>query len=250
MGRAADRYVDRLLRGRRPDAFTPTDEEAAEIRTAVELAGSRTGDAEPREEFVSALRERLAAGQAQAAAASGEGAGASSGQIGQQPPAVRRLSPVRRRVLQAGAVAACGFAAGFATDRGLAPDTPGAPGGGQQAEPDLTPSHGVWHPVLAADDLPEGGVHAFDLGSVVGFVHRVGGRLRAVSGVCTHQACRLALDESRDFLVCPCHGATFALAGGPLHNYRSHQPLPPLPRLPVREHAGRIEVYGPAARPV
>jgi cytochrome b6-f complex iron-sulfur subunit len=112
-----------------------------------------------------------------------------------------------------------------------------------------TPSRGVWHTVAAAADLPEGAVRDFDLGAVAGFVSRESGRLRAVSGMCTHQACRLALDEARTALVCPCHGATFAVAGTALHNDRSPRPLPPLPRLAVREHRGSVQVYGPAAAP-
>lgn len=240
MGRDADRYVDRLLRGRRPEPFTPTDDELAEIRTAIELVGSRPDDARPRDGFVDDLRDRLAAAQQ-------DPAGSAAAPV---PAAVRparpALSPARRRLLQAGAVAASAFAAGFATDRCLGPDR-----GRDRTAADaaLTPSRGTWHTVAAASDLPEGAVRDFDLGAVAGFVHRDGGRLRAVSGVCTHQACRLTLDDARATLVCPCHGATFTLAGDPLHNFRSHRPLPPLPRLAVRRHEGLIQVYGPASPP-
>lgn len=242
MGRAADRYVDRLLRGRRGEPFTPTDDELAEIRTAVELAGARADDAEPRAAFVAALRDRLAAAQAGTDAAAAPAARAPRPLL----PGGGRV-PARRRVLQACAVAASGFAAGFATDQVVRPDAP--EGARQAAGAELIAAHGAWHPVVAAADLPEGAVRDFDLGGVVGFVHRDGGRVRAVSGICTHQACRLTLDDSRASLVCPCHGATFAPSGRPLHNFRSSTPLPPLPRLPVREAGGRIEVWGPAQPP-
>ena len=53
--RGLRRYVDDLLRGRRPKAFAPDDFEAAQIRTAIELRAARqgpdAGDA-PHEEFL------------------------------------------------------------------------------------------------------------------------------------------------------------------------------------------------------
>lgn len=246
-GRGADRFVDRLLRRRRPRAFDPTEEDVAVVRTAIELVAARPGADRPRQEFVDELRGRIAAQQA-AAERESEPAAA---------PAVVRpwtvtLTPGRRRFLRAGAVAASAFTAGFATDRCLGPssssDAPAAADGAGGGE--IMPTTGAWQTVVAAADLPEGAVRDFDLGAVVGVVHRTGGRLRAVSAVCTHQACRLGLDDARTTLVCPCHGATFALEGAPLHNFRSHHPLPPLPRLAVREHQGQIQVYGPADHPL
>jgi Rieske Fe-S protein len=58
----------------------------------------------------------------------------------------------------------------------------------------LEPNAGAWRAVGASVDLPDGGALAFDLGSVSGFVHRADTRLEAVSGVCTHQGCKLWLD--------------------------------------------------------
>jgi nitrite reductase/ring-hydroxylating ferredoxin subunit len=47
--------------------------------------------------------------------------------------------------------------------------------------------------------------------------------------------------------MCPCHGATFTLAGANLtHPRQTGSVLPALPRLPVREQDGRIQVYAPA----
>jgi nitrite reductase/ring-hydroxylating ferredoxin subunit len=153
----------------------------------------------------------------------------------------------RRRFLGAGLLTAGAFSAGLLTDSLLKAASPGAPAAPQDAE--LLPAHGAWHTVTTSQALPEGSVIDFDLGAVTGFVHRTQGRLRAVSGVCTHQACRLTLDIPRTGLVCPCHGATFTLAGRNLHNYRSHHPLPALPRLPVRELDGAIQVYAPDIPP-
>jgi len=59
--------------------------------------------------------------------------------------------------------------------------------------------------VLVATD--EGTVLAFDAGTLNGFVERTGGRLSAVSGVCTHLGCRLRLNATATELDCPCHNA-------------------------------------------
>lgn len=69
----------------------------------------------------------------------------------------------------------------------------------------------------------------------------------AGSGYAVVVRCRLDLDGTRRQLACPCHGATFTLAGAPLtHPHNSH-PLPALPRLPVRVDQGRVQVYAPAS---
>src|SRR5271154_1895112 len=58
--RGLRRYVDDLLRGRRPKPFQPDDFEAAQIRTAIQLrAAGPAGDA-PRPEFLEDLHRRLA----------------------------------------------------------------------------------------------------------------------------------------------------------------------------------------------
>jgi len=89
---------------------------------------------------------------------------------------------------------------------------------------------------------------AFDLGPVNGFVRRVSGRVQAVSGICTHQGCRLDLSAARDLLTCPCHGATFAMDGANVSHPRPmSSPLPALPRLAVREQNGEIQIYGPTS---
>jgi cytochrome b6-f complex iron-sulfur subunit len=49
------RYVDDLLRGRRPKPFHPDDFEAAQIRTAIDLQAARLGADAPRQEFLSDL---------------------------------------------------------------------------------------------------------------------------------------------------------------------------------------------------
>jgi Rieske Fe-S protein len=103
---------------------------------------------------------------------------------------------------------------------------------------------GVWLTVAHSVDLPNGAVRPFTAGAVTGFVERVGGRPRAVSGICTHQGCRLTFAEHPARLVCPCHGATFGLDGAVL-DHRLPVSLSALPRLAVREIDGTVQVYAP-----
>ena len=108
----------------------------------------------------------------------------------------------------------------------------------------LTPHPGTWRTVATSAVLPDGTVRPFTAGAVTGFVERVDGRPRAVSGICTHQGCRLALATDPERLVCPCHGATFALNGAVL-THRLPVSLAPLPQIAVREIDGTVEVYAP-----
>jgi cytochrome b6-f complex iron-sulfur subunit len=224
----ADRYVSRLLSGRRPRAFPASAQDAARIRTAIELTAYRSELAGPSDDFVARLHAELADRQGVPA--------------GQRRSLASWLHH-RRQFLRGGLVTAAVFGTGFVTERLLPQSSTPAP---PQTEVRAAP--GAWHTVTSSAQLAEGAVLDFDLGSLNGFIHRTSGRLRAVSGICTHQACRLALDQARTALVCPCHEAVFTLAGTPRPPTGRYAPdaLPPLPRLPVREHQGHIQVYGPA----
>lgn len=109
---------------------------------------------------------------------------------------------------------------------------------------ELTPNTGRWMRVAASADVPDGVTRAFDLGSVSGFVRRVDGKAAAVSGVCTHQGCRLWFDAPDDRLRCPCHSTSFSPAGQVLTHQLPIAPKP-LPALMVRERDGVIEVFAP-----
>jgi nitrite reductase/ring-hydroxylating ferredoxin subunit len=223
MKRDARRFVDSLLGQRRPRPFQADEEDEAVLRTAIELAASRPGADEPSSEFVSELRERIA------------------GSSDSQP--ARPHTSRRRHVLQVAAVAAGAFTVGIVADRAVGPGDATTPVAAPETE--IVPTKGTWATVASSTELVEGAVREFDLGAVVGVVQRTAGRLRAVSSVCTHMACRLGLNDKRDTLVCPCHGATFSVAGQPVHNLRSVDPLPALPRLAVREFEGSIQIYCP-----
>lgn len=236
----ADRYVDRLLRRRRPKPFAPTEDEVAVLATAIELMAAAPDADGPRPAFVERLRGQLAER-------------APAGPRAEAAPAARWPAP-RRRVLTAGALAAAGAAAGVAGDRlaaGGGDGGDGGSGGGSGGQPSaaeatLEPAPGSWQSVAAAAELPEGAITAFDVGAVSGYVRRVSGRVQAVSRTCTHQGCRLDLTPARDRLACPCHGATFALTGENLTRpLKTGDRLPALPRLAVREQDGYIQIYAP-----
>jgi nitrite reductase/ring-hydroxylating ferredoxin subunit len=231
----ADRYVDRLLRRRRPKPFAPTEDDVAVLATAIDLMVAGPDADDPSPAFVERLRGRLAERtQAEQEA---------------ETPLPTWRTAARRRVLTAGAMAAAGMAAGVVT--GVTGDQLAAHGGdGRQphdAEPSIVPAHGVWQAVADSKELAEGAVLAFDAGAFNGYLRRVSGRVQAVSGTCTHQGCRLDLTPARDQLACPCHGATFTLAGENLtHPLKTGDRLPALPRLAVREQDGTIQIYAPS----
>jgi nitrite reductase/ring-hydroxylating ferredoxin subunit len=220
--RALKRFVDDLLRTRRPRGFRATPSDAGLARTAVTLRAACPGSGAPREEFVTGLHKRLAAEL--------------------EPSAPQRAGSRRRAFIGAAAAAAGAAAAGAGIDHALArhPTAPGPP----EPAGTLTPANGAWQPVVASDELLEDAVHAFTVGGVSGFVERTGGRLRAVSGICTHQGCKLTFAARPARLVCPCHGASFA-TDGTVTWHRPGFTLTALPRLAVRETGGIVQVYAP-----
>jgi cytochrome b6-f complex iron-sulfur subunit len=224
--RGLRRYVDDLLRGRRPKPFQPDDFEAAQIRTAIDLQAARLGSDAPREEFLTDLRRRLAA-QADGASQPAEKPGAT-----------------RRHVIVGTSAAAAAAVAAVSIDRALIDSGQVADGDNKYNAGELTPNTGRWMRVAASAEVPEGVMRPFDLGSVVGFVRRVDGKPEAVSGVCTHQGCRLWFDAPDDRLRCPCHSTSFAPTGQVLTHQLPIAPKP-LPKLMVRELNGAIEIFAP-----
>ncbi|RMI30556.1 Rieske (2Fe-2S) protein [Nocardia stercoris] len=225
--RQVRRFVDDLLHGRSTASFRPDDAEVAELRTAIELRAARPGSGQPSEEFLASLHRRLDAELA----------------TGADPAPVTGMSGTRRHVLGGVSIAAAAAVVGAVVDRAVI-------GGGQQpitAEPPavLDPVRAQWRPVAPSSDVPDGAVHAFDVGTVNGFVRRVDGKLDAVSGICTHQGCRLWLDAPNQMLRCPCHLTSFTPAGQVATHQLPAAP-PPLPHIQVRDNAGTVEVLAPA----
>jgi cytochrome b6-f complex iron-sulfur subunit len=223
--RALRRYIDDLLRGRRPKPFRPDDFEAAQIRTAIELQAARQESDAPRPEFLTDLHRRLAAQQDSAA----------------RPTPKSRAT--RRTVIVGTSAAAAAAVAAVSIDRALIDGQVAY--GGNSGSQELTPSVGRWVQVAASADLTDGVMRPFDVGSVIGFVRRVDGKAEAVSGVCTHQGCRLWFDAPDDRLRCPCHSTSFTPTGLVVTHQLPIAPKP-LPTLMVREQGGVIEVFVPA----
>ncbi|MGH3868643.1 MAG: ubiquinol-cytochrome c reductase iron-sulfur subunit [Pseudonocardiaceae bacterium] len=237
--RGARRFIADLLAGRRPRPFRAREADVEELRAAITLRAAQPGSAQPRAEFVTGLHQRLAA------ALGAEQLGAEQTEA---PPAespslfTPMVGGIRRRAVAASSIAVAAAAAGAVADHTLTSRNPAQnSAAGQQT---LFPNAGTWHTVSTSANLTEGGVQGFDLGTVTGFVARTGGALHAVSGVCTHLGCRLALDPAARQLNCPCHTTSFALSGA-LLRYQLATPPAPLPLLQVRETHGVIQVYAP-----
>ncbi|MEU5266704.1 Rieske (2Fe-2S) protein [Amycolatopsis sp. NPDC021455] len=209
-----DRFADSLLGQRTPEPFRPDDDQVAQMRAAIELQAARIGaaTAQPPAAFVTRLGQELAA---------------------ELTPDRR---PTRRHVVRTAGIAAASLAAGVGIDRLVR---------GPAAPP--TDEPGEWRTVAASKDVPEGGLREFELDTVTGFVQRTPDGLRAVSSTCTHLGCRLRLANPERQLVCPCHGATFALTGEILH-YDLPVEIPPLPVYEAREQEGDIQIYTPFKR--
>ncbi|MEE3750984.1 Rieske (2Fe-2S) protein [Mycobacterium intracellulare] len=225
--RGLRRYVDDLLRGRRPRPFAPDDFEAAQLRTAIELRAVRGGDDAPRPEFLSDLHRRI-----------GE---QMSGTPTETTPG---RASTRRQVIVGTSAAATAAVAAVSLDRAVTASQHGQPRAPDSAAGQLTPNDGSWQRVASSSDVPDGVMHAFDLGSVTGFVRRIDGAVQAISGVCTHQGCKLWFDAPDDTLRCPCHTTSFSPSGQVLTHQLPIAPKP-LPELMVREVGGVIEVFAP-----
>lgn len=223
--RGLRQYIDDLLRGRRPRPFHPDDFEAAQIRTAIDLRAARLGGDAPSEEFLADLRSRLAA------------------QMNNEAVTPPRMSPTRRQVIVGTSAAAAAAVAGVSADRLLFREhTDGLTTTANSGE--LVPNKGTWRAVASSADVAEGEMHPFEVGPLIGFVRRVDGRAEAISGVCTHQGCRLWFDKPDGSLRCPCHTTSFTPTGQVLTHQLPIAPKP-LPRLQVREVDGSIEVFVP-----
>ena len=255
---AADRfdaYLEALLGEGRPSPESVANGDEAEMaRLAAELAatGRAPAEAEPDPAFLEQLRRRMREADAGIAAV-------------RTPPPVREPQPrpggagrwrlSRREVLQAGLGAAAGLAAGVV---GLSLRNDGE-AGDAEAPPDvpLVAGEGFWEEVAAIGDLPPGSAVRFSTSAFDGFVVNDGGTVRALSSVCTHMGCTLHFRPDWQDLRCPCHGASFDLAGrlangrrawrgeGPYPGDASAYPveLPDLARPRVKVEDDRVWVW-------
>lgn len=73
--------------------------------------------------------------------------------------------------------------------------------------------------------LPEGAVVVGTLAGQPRVLVKEGGKLTALSSVCTHRGCRVQFNATERTLDCPCHGSRFQLDGSVLEG-PAPQPLP------------------------
>jgi cytochrome b6-f complex iron-sulfur subunit len=227
-------FIEALLHNRKPRGFKADPEDAEAVRAAIELRAAEPGAAEPTDEFVRSLqdrlRERLGAPSALPAEEAGVGRGFGKG--------ARTLS--RRRLLEGAGIAASAAAIAVVADRAIE----GGPALQQGAQQPMVPDGGQWVTVASADGVAANPVTPFLTNDVAGFVVNEGGTLRALSGICTHQGCVLRANEASGRLDCPCHRAAFSLDGAVLFHEFSG-PLKPLPTLRVRRAGSDVQVLLP-----
>ncbi|MGH2416993.1 MAG: ubiquinol-cytochrome c reductase iron-sulfur subunit [Candidatus Limnocylindria bacterium] len=209
-----ERYVDALLGDERPSPDDVADRDEAEMaRLAAEMAGTVHGTAsQPDPAFVEQLRLRMRAADEGVAAVLVPPPVRDRTESPTPIPAGRRAWRLsRREVLQAGIGAAAGLAAGLIGVSVTATRRTDAPALGGDDE--LVAGDGFWVEVAQLADLPPGSAMRFSTAAFDGFVVNDGGEVRGLSSVCTHMGCTLHFRPEWQDLRCPCHGASFDLAG-------------------------------------
>jgi len=94
--------------------------------------------------------------------------------------------------------------------------------------------------IIAAADLPVGGVHYFDYpgdGDHAILLRLDEQRFVAYSGICTHLSCEVYWDAGKGELICPCHNGKFDPASG---DVIAGPPPRPLPYIRLRQENGMI----------
>jgi cytochrome b6-f complex iron-sulfur subunit len=210
------RYVDGLLRRRRPPRFKATAEELAAIAAAAELATARPGADLPDPRFVERLGGRLRAEL--------------------DPEPARRGLLSRRALLRTAGASAAAAVAGAVIDHALVTQL------ATQETAAVVPNEGSWRPVAAVEQLREGEVMPVSTGSMQVLVANDAGRIRAFSGVCTHLGCTLQPDLQSGRIDCPCHRTAFSLSGKVI-DYQLPKSPDDLPTVDSRVRDGQIEVF-------
>ncbi len=207
------RFVDDLIHNRRPRRFKASAEEMQAVQGAATLRTAQPGADLPDSDFIDRLGRQLRS---------------------QMEPSPAHVSVTRRALLRTAGFAAAAGVAGAVIDRTIVSRPLG-----EQAT--LMPDHGTWRPVAALVDVPAGQAIRFSSGPVEGVVINDRGTVKAVSAVCTHQACLLLLDAAAHRLRCPCHPTVFSVTGK-LLSYSLATPPANLPTLQARVRDGQIEV--------
>ena len=214
------RFVDELLRGRRPRRFTASPEEAEAMMAAAGLVAARAGTDLPDKAVLDRIHRRL------------------SERLDDRPHVDARFT--RRVWLRTLGTAAAAAVVGVGLDEVLTQQ--GLTGSGAGGQAILTPDGGQWRAVAAVAQLPEGHAMTVSTGAVDAIVVNESGHISAVSGTCTHLGCKLQPDEVDQRLSCPCHMTAFSWSGKVLF-YRLKKAPPDLPRIDSRVRDGQIELF-------
>ena len=206
MSQNIEKFVDALLRGKRPPRFDADADEAAQIRAATALRSANAAAPLPRPEFIENLAGQLAH---------------------TRQGNSHRWD--RRTFLRVSGSAAAGVVAAVAVDHTL--------GATKNPDSELVPDGAKWTAVAKVSEVPTGGGKAFTVGAVQGYLVNQFGVITAVSAICTHMGCVLALHGQG--LLCPCHDARFTLSGDSVGTYKT----PKLPVIRSRVSGDNVEVF-------
>jgi cytochrome b6-f complex iron-sulfur subunit len=214
------KFVDDLLRGRRPRRFTASPEEAEAMTAAASLVAARAGADLPDKAALDRIHRRL------------------TERLDESPRTDARFT--RRVWLRTLGTAAAAVVVGVGLDEVLTHQ--GSTGSVATGPTVLTPDGAQWRPVAALTQLPEGHAMPVSTGSVDAIVVNDGGQISAVSGICTHLGCKLQPDDADKRLSCPCHQTAFSWSGRVLY-YRLKTAPADLPRIDSRVRDGQIELF-------
>ena len=213
------RFVDELLRGRRPHRFEATQEEAEAMQAAAGLSAARVGADVPDKAALERIHQRIAEA------------------LDESSVVDRRFS--RRAWLRTAGAAAAAVVVGVGLDEVVrSRQEPGGPGNTAT----LLPDNGSWRPVAAVTQIPTGHAMQVSTATLDAVIINDGGTFTAVSGVCTHLGCKLQPDDANRKLNCPCHQTAFSWSGKVLY-YRLQAAPANLPRIPSRVNNGQVELY-------
>jgi cytochrome b6-f complex iron-sulfur subunit len=216
------RFVDDLLRGRRPRGFKASQEEVEAMTAAAGLVAARVGADLPDKAALDRIHNKLAAA------------------LDESPALDRHVT--RRVLLRTFGTAAAAMVIGVGLDevartQGKAPVESG---GGPSTV--LMPDSGAWKPVASVTQLPAGHAMTVSTGAIDAVIVNDGGTISAVSGICTHLGCKLQPDDAGKKLDCPCHQTAFGWTGKVLY-YRLKAEPANLPQIPSRVNGDEIELF-------
>ena len=75
-----------------------------------------------------------------------------------------------------------------------------------------TPRHGLT-PLAKLSDIPDGTALRTVFRDEPVLLLNEGGTVRALSGLCTHESCKLGWNDVQRLIQCPCHGSVFDASG-------------------------------------